>query len=172
MVTVGQTPNERLMLSSKRSQLPAHTRARSKRTINDRRRLRRAIQRAETLLPGQRAEQHSIDPRWQAIIRVGEFIGSHPDEVLEFALRWGKHAQKDLRAAIATCLLEHLLEHHFERVFPRVRTAALTSRRFADTFSGCWKFGQTNKSANSRQFDTLLTEIAVDGALMPSRKRA
>lgn len=111
----------------------------------------------------------AIDPRWQAIIRVGEFVESHPDEVLEFALRWGKHAQRDLRAAIATCVLEHLLEHHFERVFPSVRDAARASRRFADTLSGCWRFGKALEPANARRLNELFTELGTNDASKRSR---
>jgi hypothetical protein len=29
-------------------------------------------------------------------------------------LKWGSHEDEDVRAAIATCLLEHLLEYHFK----------------------------------------------------------
>src|SRR5687767_7228998 len=104
--------------------------------------VRRAIARAESILPGKPAPEGKRDPRWQAIIRVGRFIESDPEPVWQFAHRWGKHAQADLRHAIATCLLEHLLEHHFELLFPRVRKAVLKSPRFADTFSSCWLFGQ------------------------------
>src|SRR5436190_5294957 len=92
--------------------------------------VRRAIARAETVLPGRPAPEGKRDPRWQAIIFVGEFIESQPEHVWEFAQRWGKHAQRDLRAAIATCLLEHLLEYHFDAFFPRVRGVALQSARF------------------------------------------
>ncbi|MDB5323843.1 MAG: hypothetical protein JWN40_5474 [Phycisphaerales bacterium] len=72
--------------------------------------VRRAVARAQSVLPGRPALEGQPDPRWQAIIRVGTFIESHPEPVWEFARRWGKHAQADLRAAVATCLLEHLLE--------------------------------------------------------------
>ena len=110
-----------------------------------------AIAAADAILPGAAAREGQIDPRWQAIIRVGEFIETQPEPVWQFAHRWGRHAQRDLRMAVATCLLEHLLEHHFELLFPRVRRAAMESPRFADTFSSCWWFGQANtrKSATA-----------------------
>lgn len=109
----------------------------------------RAIARAERILPGIPAREGKRDARWQAIIRVGEFIETQPEKVWQFAHRWGKHAQADVRMAVATCLVEHLLEHHFELLFPHVRRAAMESPRFADTFGSCWWFGQakTRKSA-------------------------
>jgi hypothetical protein len=99
--------------------------------------VQRAIARAERILPGTPAPDGKRDPRWQAIIRVGEFIETHPEPVWAFTRRWGKHAQSDLRAAIACCLLEHLLEAHFELLFPRVEAEGLTSPRFANTFALC-----------------------------------
>jgi hypothetical protein len=71
-----------------------------------------AIRQAESLLPGEPVEEGQ-DPRWQAIIAVGEHIESDPEVVWSFIRRWGSHRQEDLRDAVATCLLEHLLEHHF-----------------------------------------------------------
>src|SRR5262245_66588075 len=94
----------------------------------------RAIVRAQSILPGTPAPNGKRDPRWQAIIRVGDFVETQPEAVWQFAHRWGKHPQADLRAAVATCLLEHLLEHHFDVMFPRMRRAAIVSARFADTF--------------------------------------
>jgi hypothetical protein len=121
--------------------------------------VRRAIARAERVLPGARAPDGARDPRWQAIIRVGEFVETQPEAVWQFAFRWGRHAQADLRAAVATCLLEHLLEHHFESLFPRVRRAALESRRFADTFSTCWLFGQSAAPANAVRMERLKRQL-------------
>jgi hypothetical protein len=121
--------------------------------------VRRAIARAESILPGLPAPDGTRDPRWQAIIRVGEFIESQPEPVWEFSLRWGKHRQADLRTAIATCLLEHLLEHHFDLIFPRLRREALSSARFADTFQRCWWFGQAEEPKNAARVKRLAAEI-------------
>lgn len=117
--------------------------------------VQRAIARAERILPGTPAPEGKRDPRWQGIIRVGEFIEEEPEPVWEFTHRWGKHAQADLRMAVATCLLEHLLEHHFELLFPRVRRAALESPRFADTFGSCWWFGQAKTPKNASRIKRL-----------------
>jgi hypothetical protein len=121
--------------------------------------VQRAIARAERILPGRPAPDGKPDPRWKAIIRVGEFIETQPEPVWEFAHRWGKHAKADLRMAVATCLLEHLLEHHFEMVFPRVRRAAVESVRFADTFSSCWSFGQSEERKNAAKIKRLQDQL-------------
>ena len=113
-----------------------------------------AIARAESLLPG-RPVDVGDDPRWQAIIEVGEHITTHPDEVWQFAHHWGSNEQLDLRQAIATCLLEHLLEHHFQYLFPKIEAATRRSSRFADTFCLCAKFGQAREPANSVRFEQL-----------------
>jgi len=113
-----------------------------------------AIERADAILPG-KSVPAGTDPRWQSIIEVGEFILSEPDAVWTFAARWGCHSDPDLRAAIATCLLEHLLEHHFGRLFPHVERLALTDKRFADTFLQCWSFGQSTSLTNDPRLRAL-----------------
>jgi hypothetical protein len=128
-------------------------------TMSSQAALPRAIARAESLLPGRPAPDDQPDPRWQAIIRVGAFIESHPEPVWEFARRWGKHAQADLRAAVATCLLEHLLEHHFEALFPLVRREARASVRFADTLTSCWPFGVAAPPRNAARMERLKREL-------------
>jgi hypothetical protein len=120
--------------------------------------LHEAIQHAESVLPGTPAPDGQPDVRWQAIIDVGEFIDTNPDEVLAFALRWGTHADEDLRAAISSCLLEHLLENHFPRIFPRVEEAARRNALFADTFRLCSRLGQAELPENAVQFERLLRE--------------
>jgi hypothetical protein len=52
--------------------------------------IQKAIARAEALLPGIAAPDGEIDPRWQAIIDVGEFIESDPAEVWAFIIKWGR----------------------------------------------------------------------------------
>jgi hypothetical protein len=113
-----------------------------------------AIARADSLLPGKPIDEGE-DPRWQAIIAVGEYVETEPEAVWAFINRWGDHAQEDLRDAVATCLLEHLLEYHFSEYFPRVRQLVFDRPLFADMFQRCWKFGQSEEPANSKQFDEL-----------------
>jgi hypothetical protein len=117
----------------------------------------RAIREANAILPGRAAPDGQIDPRWQAIIAVGEFVDSEPEAVWRFTRRWGSHRNQDLRAAIATCLLEHLLEHHFDLLFPRVERLARSDRRFADTVRRCWKLGQSTRRRNSARLQWLTT---------------
>lgn len=120
--------------------------------------IQQAIKRAEQILPGKAASKGKKDPRWKAIIAVGEFIESNPLEVWDFAHRWGRHRSVDLRMAVSTCLVEHLLEHHFDLIFPKVKEAVHENKCFADTFCGCWKFGQAEKAGNARRFDRLEKE--------------
>ena len=119
-----------------------------------------AIQEAERILPGKAAPDGESDPRWQAIIRVAQFVDSHPEELWAFARRWGASSDEDLRQAIATCVLEHLLEHHFVSLFPRVANAARADGAMAATTLACWKFGQTAEASNAAQFDALVAELS------------
>jgi hypothetical protein len=119
-----------------------------------------AIREAEAVLPGVPAPEGQLDPRWQAIIAVGEFIESDPDAVWEFIRRWGVGKDEDLRDAIATCLLEHLLEHHFAAYFPLVEHLALSGGLFADTFRRCWQLGQAEEPANAERFNAPRTRLS------------
>ena len=98
----------------------------------------KAIANAEGLLPGTPAPDGTMDLRWQSIIQLTDFIETDPIPLWEFALKWGKHPQSDVRMAIATCLLEHLLEHHAAMLRPRAMRAAAKSARFARTLKSCW----------------------------------
>jgi hypothetical protein len=118
-----------------------------------------AIKVAEQLLPGRAAPEDQVDPRWQAIIAIGEFIEQEPEAIWPFVVCWGSHPDEDLREAIATCLLEHLLEHHFELIFPRMETAARSNALFGETIAQCWKFGQTKDPERAKRFDKLRAEI-------------
>jgi hypothetical protein len=83
-----------------------------------------AIRDAEWRLPGEAAPEGEKDPRWQAIIEVGEYTETDPEPIWTFVDHWGRSHDADLRTAIATCLLEHLLEHHFDTIFPRVNRSS------------------------------------------------
>jgi hypothetical protein len=114
-----------------------------------------AIRYAETLLPGEPAPDGESDPRWQAILEIEDSIETEPEAIWPFVARWGCHPQKDLRLAVATCLLEHLLQYHFDRFFPRVKELAEADALFADTFCRCWKLGQAERPENAQKFDLL-----------------
>jgi hypothetical protein len=101
-----------------------------------------AIARAESILPGRPSPEGNRDPRWQAIIRVAQFIDSDLDAVWQFARKWARHPSPDVRMAVATSLLEHILEGHFDAIFPRLQIEVDDSNRFADTLRSCWILGQ------------------------------
>lgn len=118
-----------------------------------------AIRAAERVLTHPPPSDGEIDLRWQALIDVAEFVRSSPDEIWTFVHRWGCSEDDEVRAAVATCLLEHLLQHHFDRVFPRVEEA-VADPRFAATFCLCWKLGQAEAPANASRFDRVRQQIA------------
>jgi hypothetical protein len=118
-----------------------------------------AIRKAELILPGKPAPDGEEDPRWQAIGEIEFFVESEPEAIWPFICKWGQHENEDLRTAIATCLLEHLLEFHFDEYFPKVEVEVKKNKFFADTFSRCWKFGQSEKRENSENFDKLKKSI-------------
>jgi|ERR1039458_849446 hypothetical protein len=93
--------------------------------------------------------------RWQAAIALGEIAESDPESVWILVVRHGSRRHKDVRVAIATCVLEHLLEHHFDAFFPRVATAVRSSRWFRDTFGFCYQLGQAKLPRNARQWRKL-----------------
>jgi hypothetical protein len=115
----------------------------------------KSIQYANALLPGEPAPEGQDDPRWQAIIEVGNHIESSPEEVWQFARKWGGCPEEDVRDAIVCCVLEHLLEHHFVLLFPRLEQAVKEDLLFADAFCRCWKLGQSESAANSDEFSRL-----------------
>jgi hypothetical protein len=82
------------------------------------------------------------DCRWQAIIVVGEYIRTHPASVWRIIERYGSSDDEDMRAAIATVLLEHLLEGRFRTYHSRARRKANQSEEFADTLRRCWLSGR------------------------------
>jgi hypothetical protein len=99
------------------------------------------------------------DPRWQAVIQISDFVPAEPEAVWPFVLRWGSHEDEDLRAAVATCLLEHLLEHHFDLIFSRVVAASKSNTNFAKTTAQCWKFGDAKHPERAKRLDQLRAEI-------------
>jgi len=118
--------------------------------------LRECIRRAEQLLPGKPAAEGQGDPRWQAFIAIGEFVEDEPEEVWDFTRRWGAHPDPDLRAAIATCLLEHLLEHHFEVMLPKIERAIREDPQFVETVRMCWAGGQAESPRNAARLAQLV----------------
>jgi hypothetical protein len=119
------------------------------------------IAEVEAILPGEAATDGQVDARWQGMLRIEDCIQEEPDAVWKFILRWGCHEDADLRAAVATLLLEHLLACHFNTFFPKVATAVQNNVLFGDTFTRCWKVGQSKEEANAALFDDLLKTVRV-----------
>ena len=88
------------------------------------------------------------DCRWQALIIVGEFTRTHPEDVLKVILHHGNSDDGDMRMGVACVLLEHLLGHHFHDYFPRVRQEAIRSPLFAHTLSLCGNFVPSKRDWN------------------------
>lgn len=133
--------------------------------------VKEAIAAAEVLLPGLEAPEGGLDPRWQAIIAVGEFIETEPEPVWPCIRKWGSAPDSDLRMAVATCLLEHLLEHHFDDFISRVELAAQMDPLFADMVAVCWKFGQSEEPEHTARLDQMSHPLAgglADNALSPA----
>jgi hypothetical protein len=121
--------------------------------------VKEALAAAEDLLPGYPAPDGAEDPRWQAIIEVAFFVEREPETIWPFVLKWGSHADEDVRAAIATCLLEDLLQYHFDTIFPRVESAARSNPLFGKTVALCWKFGQAKEPECALRFDSLVSAL-------------
>jgi hypothetical protein len=117
-----------------------------------------AIKNAEIILPGNAAPEKELDPRWQAILVIEDFVREEPEAVWSFVERWGRHPSQDLRQAIATCLLERLLAHHFDILFPRVEQLAKENRLFAETVGMCWLLGQAEREENAGRMKRLVEE--------------
>jgi hypothetical protein len=77
------------------------------------------------------------DPRWQAIIAVGEFIDSDPEEVWQFILDAADITDHDLQQALATCLLEHLIEKH-PAYKQRAADYSARDEGISEMLSLCW----------------------------------
>ncbi len=103
--------------------------------------------------------------RWDAAIAAGELIAVRPLVVWSIVKKYGSIDDPDLRTAVATCILEHLLEHHFDDFFPLLKTEIESGNHLlGETFSECWKFGQSELPQNSIQWDELQKKIA-DGRI-------
>ena len=87
------------------------------------------------------------DCRWQAMIVVGEYIDCDPEAVWEVVLEHGESPDEDMRAAVATVLLEHLLDSHFEAYFPRLKKKIDSgSPLLFDTFRLCSVFDEKRRA--------------------------
>lgn len=98
--------------------------------------------------------------RRQAAIALGTRCEDPPEIIWPLVVKWGSSENEDVRAAISTCVLEHILEHHFEEYFEKVVELIQDgNRQFFDTYSTCWKLGQAKLPGNTERFDRLKESI-------------
>lgn len=95
-----------------------------------------AISNARALLHLKPVETGS-DPRWQAILAVGEFIECSPVEIWQFINCARVDADEDLEAALITILLEHLIEPH-EAYKRQAQKVAESDEQMKAMLAGCW----------------------------------
>lgn len=98
--------------------------------------------------------------RWDAAVAAGELISVRPRDVWQIVKKFGSSDNSDLRTAVATCILEHLFEHHFDDFFPLLEKEIESGNHLlGETFSQCWKFGQSELPQNSILWDELQSKI-------------
>jgi len=96
--------------------------------------------------------------RWAAAIDAGDLLYTRPRAVWKLILEHGSSRSEDRRTAVATCMLEHLLEEYFAEYFPLLEKEIRAGNRLlGDTFTRCWKFGQSKSRLNSNRWDRLKT---------------
>lgn len=95
-----------------------------------------AIDKAKRMLRCSPAEE-GLDPRWQAIIDVSEYLETEPERIWTFIEELHDTKDADLRAALATCLLEHLIDAH-PHYRARAERLAAESPEFRQMLEMCW----------------------------------
>ena len=115
----------------------------------------RALEWAESLLPGEGSIVSEDDPRWRALLSIRRHVGEEPAAVWSFAKRWGLASNETLRHGVAVCLLQELLAQHFMAYFPLIEERVREGYLFADTFRRCGKYGQAALPAQAELFDEL-----------------
>lgn len=95
--------------------------------------------------------------RWQAAIALGCYCENDPSLIWPLVVKWGSSENDDVRAAISTCVLEHILEYHFEEYFYKLSEIVQSGNiYFRDSLKICYKLGQAKLPHNSKSFDRLL----------------
>lgn len=98
--------------------------------------------------------------RWKGAELAGALIEESPHLAWQLVLRFGRSENEDVRAAVATCVLEHLLEVKFDEFFPLLeRELQETDPLLEDTFRLCWKLGVATEPRRSARWDELLRRI-------------
>ena len=99
--------------------------------------------------------------RWQAAIALGAYCETEPEVIWPLTVKWGSANEEDVRAAISTCVLEHILEYHFDEYFPKTEQIIYGgNKNFALTFRTCWRFGQAKSPENAARWDAVDAFIA------------
>src|SRR6185369_15327244 len=101
----------------------------------------------------------SENDRWAGAADLGEYAFARPEQAWPLVVEFGSSSVEDTRAAIATCVLEHILEHHFDTYFPLLvsEIEQRNNHSLADTLSFCSKFGQAREFSRATLWDSLLT---------------
>lgn len=96
--------------------------------------------------------------RWSAAEAAGELLASHPGEVWNLVVAHGVSGNEDVRAAVATCMLEHLLEERFDEYFPLLESEIRSGKvLLGDTLRRCWKLGLSELPHNAARWDALVS---------------
>ena len=98
--------------------------------------IEQAVAKARAMLDSPPVET-GVDPRWQAIIDVADFIDSSPDEIWGFIEDTRKQADEDLEAALTTVLLEHLFGQH-AHIRSKAIALAETDPQMKRMLQACW----------------------------------
>lgn len=96
--------------------------------------------------------------RWAAAEAAGELVSTRPRFVWSLVVAHGSSAEEDVRAAVATCMLEHLLEEHFDEYFPLLENEIRAGNLLlGDTLRRSWKLGQAEDPERSAQWDKIVS---------------
>jgi hypothetical protein len=107
------------------------------------------------------AELASDDSKriWAAAADATEYVFNLADAraIWPLALRYGSSADKDVRQAVATNILEHVLEHHFDEFFIELeREIESGNNLLLNTLRMSWQLGEAEKTHNSQKWKSLL----------------
>lgn len=98
--------------------------------------------------------------RWSAAEAAGDLIARRPRAVWNLVVVHGTSANEDVRAAVATCMLEHLLEERFDEYFPLLESEVLSGKLLlGDTLRRCWKLGLAELPDNSARWDQVVSYV-------------
>ncbi|REJ79766.1 MAG: hypothetical protein DWQ45_05465 [Planctomycetota bacterium] len=97
----------------------------------------------------------SPNVRWGTLncISFG-FAETHPRRLWPFIARWGCHRSRDIRAAVACCMLEDVFNVDFEETFERSKALVEAGNiRFLFTLRTCWLTNKRHEAKIRRYVD-------------------